>query len=265
MASGQVGPDAQDIKLNPGETAKFHTSVGGGGLPAARFWPKVGCDATGSNCTIGSSGGPSEKCVIRTSGKPDDYSHCAPPVDTKFEATFAAPGSAANDVVDMSLVDGYSLPFKLEVSGGKCIRAQENFTGLDCSGLALADCPKAETLDGKTLSLQAINPKSGLMGGCFSPCMRLTDDKWSSNPVAPDSATAGPYCCAGAWGSPDTCNGAGSILKTKYVAQVRRSCSGAYGYAYDDKIATIACSTSTQYKVTFYCPITESPSVSTIV
>lgn len=261
IVAGGVGPDAQDVKISPGGQALFHTSAGGGGLSATRFWPKIGCDASGSNCTFGDSGGPSEQCVVRAPGKPDDYSHCAPPFDTKVEATFAAPGSAANDVIDMSLVDGYSLPFKLEVSGGSCTRAQKNFTGLDCSKLSLANCPKEETLDGKTLSLQAINPKTSSVGGCFSPCLRLTDDKWNSNPVAPDSSTAGPYCCAGAWGTPDACNGAGSILKTKYVEQVRQFCTGAYGYAYDDKIATIACSTSTQYKVTFYCPSTESASV----
>lgn len=265
IASGQVGPDEQDIKISPGQQARFHTSAGGGGLPATRFWPKMGCDSSGSNCTIGDSGGPSEKCVIRAPGKPDDYSHCAPPVDTKFEATFAAPGSSANDVLDMSLVDGYTLPFKLEVSGGSCIRAQKTFTGLDCSNLSLRDCPKTETMDGKSFSLRAINPKSGMTSGCFSPCMRLTDDKWNSNPVAPDSSTAGPYCCAGAWGTPESCNGDGSILKTKYVEQVRQFCSGAYGYAYDDKIATIACSTSTQYKVTFYCPITEPAIVKVVV
>jgi len=260
LVAGQVGPDPQDAKINPGQSAQFHTSVGGGGLSATRFWPKLGCDANGGNCTIGSSGGASEPCVVRVPGKPDDYSQCAPPFDSKFEATFASPGSAAKDVVDMSLVDGYSLPFKLEVSGGSCIRAQKDFTELDCSGLSLAACPKAEMLDGKTVSLQATNPKSGALSGCFSPCMKLTDDKWNSNPVSPDSATAGPYCCAGAWASPGACNGAGSILKTKYVTNVRQFCSGAYGYAYDDKIATIACSTSTQYKVTFYCPIIDPPS-----
>lgn len=153
----------------------------------------------------------------------------------------------------MSLVDGYTLPFKLETTGGNCSRMQEPFEEMDCSGLSLTECPVSETLAGKTVSLHAVNPKTGKVAGCFSPCMKLTDNKYSSNPVAPDSKTAGPYCCAGAFGAPQSCQ-AGPILKTEYLAAVRKSCPGAYGYAYDDKIATIACQVSTEYKLTFYCP-----------
>jgi hypothetical protein len=93
--------------------------------------------------------------------------------------------------------------------------------------------------------------------------MRLTDDKWTANgtAVAPDSATAGQYCCAGAWGNPSTCN-AGSILETAYLKTVKALCPAAYGYAYDDKTATIACTTSTEYTVTFYCPSSASTSSS---
>jgi len=194
--------------------------------------------------------------VIRKPGKPDDYSHCSPPFDTKFEATYAAPqaGPAAMDVLDMSLVDGYTLPFKLEVTGGHCNRAQKPFMSMDCSDLSFQKCPAAEILHGKSMSLKAVDPKTGKQAGCFSPCLKLTDDKWNStSPVAPDSTVAGPYCCAGAWGSPGACN-AGPILKTNYLESVKKSCPGAYGYAYDDKTSTIACTAVTQYSLTFYCP-----------
>ncbi len=260
--AGGLGPDPQDVKLLPGASARFHTGAkGGGGLTATRFWPKMGCDATGSNCTVGSSGGPGEGCVVRVPGSPDDYSHCAPPVDTKFEATFAAwqgGSSAQKDVLDMSLVDGYSLPFKLEVSGGSCLRNGNAFTEMDCSGLSLDVCPSAEVLNNKTVSLNAIDPKTGKHGGCYSPCMKLTDDKWNSNgtSVAPDSAAAGQYCCAGSWGTPQACK-TGAILGTKYLKAVKDLCPAAYGYAYDDKTATIACTTTTEYVYVwireFYC------------
>ena len=212
--AGGVGPDKEDVMIKPGESAQFHTGINGGGLSATRFWPKMGCDATGSNCTVGSSGGPGEGCVVRRPGKDDDYSNCAPPVDTKFEATFAAPGSGTQDCVDMSLVDGYSLPFKMEVSGGKCTRHLQPFDGMDCSNLTVALCPTAERLDNATQNLNAIDPKTGKQGGCYSPCMKLTDDKWNpkGTAVAPDSSVAGQYCCAGAWGNPSSCN-AGAILK----------------------------------------------------
>merc|ERR1711957_151589 len=167
MASA-VGPDPQDVKILPGASASFHTGLNGGGLSATRFWPKMGCDGSGSNCSVGSSGGPGEGCVIRVSGQPDDYSHCAPPVDSKFEATFAPPGSSRFDDVDMSLVDGYTLPFKLATTGGICSRQQQPFTSMDCSALSLSQCPTVESLQGKTLSLLAINPKTGVKGGCFS-------------------------------------------------------------------------------------------------
>lgn len=257
IVGGMVGPDPQDVKISPGASAQFSTAVGSAPLTATRFWPKTGCDATGTNCTIGGSGGPSEGCVRRIPGKPDDYSHCAPPVDTKFEATFAPPNSPSMDVLDMSLVDGYTLPFKLETTGGNCSRMQKPFTQMDCSGLSLAGCPASEALAGKEVSLRAVNPETGKTVGCFSPCMKLTDDKYNSNPVAPDSKTAGPYCCAGASGSPQTCS-AGPILETEYLAAVRKFCPGAYGYAYDDKSATIACQTTTEYKLTFYCSAADS-------
>ena len=194
--------------------------------------------------------------MIRVAGHPDDYSHCAPPVDTKFEATFAY-GSAAKDVLDMSLVDGYTLPFTLEVHGGSCERHEHAFTGMDCSSLSMARCPKVEVLGGQSVNLHAVDPKTGQPGGCYSPCMKLTDDKWNPNgtAVAPDSDVAGPYCCAGAWGSPDACNhdGHGAVLGTEYLRTVKEMCPEAYGYAYDDKTSTISCTTTTRYTVTFHC------------
>merc|ERR1712216_738213 len=159
---------------------------------------------------------------------------------------------------------GYSLPFKLEVTGGNCTRHHTAtgpalpFSELDCSGLSLGQCPTGEVVDGSALNLQATNPKTGKVAGCYSPCLRLTDDKWQKSPaVAPDSPQAAPFCCAGVDGSPAACQ-AGPILETKYVTSVHGSCPGAYGYAYDDKTSTVVCTTTTQYTLTFYCPTEEA-------
>jgi len=253
IVNGQIGPDKQDVKILPGGNFRFSTSTSSGSLSATRYWPKMGCDENGSNCAIGDSGGPGEGCVIRAAGKDDDYSHCSPPVDTKFEATFGT--APAMDTVDMSLVDGYTLPFKLEVTGGSCTRHQQPFQEMDCSGLSLNQCPTAEPLNGQTMSLKATNPKTGKVAGCYSPCMRLTDNKWVKSPVfASDSTQAGPYCCEGADGSPAACD-AGPILQTQYLKEKNGSCQAAYGYAFDDKVATISCSTSTEYTLTFSCPV----------
>jgi len=259
IASNAVGPDPQDVKIAAGESHRFTTDVGkGGGLSATRFWPKMGCDATGNNCSIGDSGGPGEGCVQRLPSG-DNYSLCAPPVDSKFEGTFMPPGSPPDikDTVDMSIVDGFSLPFKLEPKGGSCIRNGIPDSGLvDCSSLSLSECPTAEKLHGTTYDLRAISPKTGKAGGCYSPCMRLTDDKWVKGPtVAPDSETAAPYCCAGSYGTPTVCT-PGPITKTQYVKNVHSTCPNVYAYAYDDKRATVACTTDTQYHITFYCPST---------
>lgn len=256
MSINKVGPDPQDNKINPGGRMTFHTAEGGAGLVATRFWPKMGCDDTGNNCEIGASGGPGEGCVIRNPGMDDNYTQCNPPFDTKFEATFAPPDAPTRDTLDMSLVDGYSLPFKLETSGGSCMTPgnQQSFDTMDCSGLSLSDCPTAERLNGRSVDLRAFHPKTGKIAGCYAPCQRLIDDKWNkAGSFAPDSAEAGPFCCAGAWGSPGAC-GAGPILQSEYMKYKNAHCPLAYGYPYDDRVATIICDTTTKYTVTFYCP-----------
>mmetsp|Transcript_22844 Transcript_22844/g.60847 ORF Transcript_22844/g.60847 Transcript_22844/m.60847 type:complete len:301 (-) Transcript_22844:55-957(-) len=249
MAAGSMGPDLQDIKIEPLDFHDFQTPDG---LSATRYWPKMGCDAAGNNCAIGDSGGPGESCVIRGPGLPDDYSHCAPPFDSKFEATFAPPNNPFVDIVDMSLVDGYSLPFKLEVSV-MCTRETKPFHGMDCAKLSLNHCPKAEMLDGRPMDLQATSPHTGKVAGCYSPCLKLTDDKWGKPVGGPDSPEAAPYCCAGTYGLPSVCN-AGPVVDTQYLETVHTSCPEAYGYAFDDKRATIICPTMTHYTVTFFCP-----------
>merc|ERR1712232_1492388 len=61
------------------------------------------------------------------------------------------------------------------------------------------------------------------------------------------------FCCAGAYGSPQACS-AGPVMQTEYLPAVKATCPYAYAYPYDDHIATIACTTTTEYVVAFYCP-----------
>eukprot|EP00930_Biecheleria_cincta_P070841 TRINITY_DN58433_c0_g1_i1.p1 TRINITY_DN58433_c0_g1~~TRINITY_DN58433_c0_g1_i1.p1 ORF type:complete len:387 (-),score=41.07 TRINITY_DN58433_c0_g1_i1:326-1486(-) len=254
IAAGAVGPDPQDIKIEPGQSHKFITGSGPNGLTAVRYWAKLGCNGSGSNCTIGDSGGPGEACVIRNPGQPDDYSKCAPPVDTKFEGTFASVSARRDkDIIDMSLVDGYTLPFKLEVKG-TCTRHGIPFEGMNCSGLSLERCPSAQTVAGVGIvDLRAINPSTDEIAGCYSTCLKITDDKWGSPVGGPDSVEAAPYCCAGTYGTPGVCNG-GPVVDSHYLQEVHEMCQEAYGYAYDDVRATIACDPDTEYELTYYCP-----------
>lgn len=253
LAQGDGGVDPQDIKIMPGKSYKFVTSSGFSGVAAARYWPKMGCDANGDNCAIGDSGGPGEGCVLRRAGQPDDYSRCAPPIDSKFEATFAAPMSPNMDTVDMSLVDGYTLPFKLEVTGN-CSRQLKPFQAMDCSKLSLSNCPASEALNGKPVSLQARHPSNDKIAGCYSPCMKLTDDKWGSPVGSAMSPAAAPYCCAGTSANPVICK-AGPVEQTQYVRAAHEACPEAYAYAFDDMRATIVCPQATEYTVTYFCPI----------
>eukprot|EP00438_Fugacium_kawagutii_P004129 Skav211253 [mRNA] locus=scaffold3676:81543:83413:+ [translate_table: standard] len=119
----------------------------------------MGCDANGDNCALGGSGGPGQECTKKT----PDYSSCAPPIDTKFEATWGRQGEACNpatnqmagcDFIDVSLVDGFTLAFKLEVLAGTCTGRVSDVHTVDCSGLSVAECPTDDNLGHGPVNMQ---------------------------------------------------------------------------------------------------------------
>lgn len=261
--AGGVGPDPQNIKLAPMEAFDFATF---NGFASMRFWPKMACDEHGDNCGLGGSGGPGQACVIGT-GPNADYSNCAPPLDTKFEGTFGQVGVTCNpdipsslsacDYVDISLVDGYTLPFKLEIHG-HCTNSQDGriVNLIDCSGLTFDRCPPVDTFGAVKKPLKAINPHTGLVSGCYGPCMKLIDPKWGNtaakgrHAVEPDIA---PFCCATPPLTPEQC-AAGPIKNTAYVNAVHAMCPGVYGFSYDDGMGLMRCQAGTAYELTFLCP-----------
>lgn len=279
MAQRDNGPDGQNIRLQPGRHFDFATPDG---LAGTRYWPKMRCDPDGNNCAIGESGGPGETC--------DSASGCAPPVDTKFEASFNANGE---DWVDISLVDGYTLPFKFEMRGGGCSAGFGNrsdftlpgywgqycddttgkhyyidhSTGerfedppkiIDCSKLALDQCPTAENMGTwSAANLNVVKPQgTGESVGCYSPCSKIIFSQWGNTfgqgKSASDSEVA-PYCCPTPPMSPQACR-AGPVRHTQFVQNMHKMCPGVYGYAYDDGMGLLRCSPATKYIVTFYCP-----------
>jgi hypothetical protein len=196
------------------------------GLASARYWPKLGCDASGGDCAIG-----------------EDYQ---PPIDSKFEATFAAKGAPEPTFYNLSLVDGYTLPFSVIPIGdgagtGSCVAS-------DCSMLTLDACPRSEDLgDGTIVDLQI--PELG----CLSPCKA-----W--NYPAPyglgrsESEDPGLHLCCPAPFSPEACRDASdplSVVHTDYVALVHERCPTAYSYSYDDAAGLHACPSSTGFEVSF--------------
>lgn len=268
MAAASTGPDPQSIRIEPGGVYEFSTPSH---LMATRYWPKMGCDAQGHNCSLGDSGGPEQACVRNPVTGDYDYSRCSPPVDTKFEASFGQNGEPCNpraeggtqmrgcDFVDLSLVDGWTLPVKFEASGECMTNRDERVEVIDCSGLSLDACPAEEVLTaaGMTVDLRAINPITNRVAGCYSPCSKLLDTKWSNRELAvgrlAEAPGVAPYCCPTPPLSPEACR-AGPITTTNFLNAVHTRCPGVYGYAYDDGMGLMRCSSATIYTVTFYCP-----------
>jgi len=192
----------------------------------AAYFPKYGCDSTGNNCASG------DKDL-----KPR----------TLFEFTYPAYGTG--DAWDMSLVDGYNLPFKLELAGCEATNPQglPDSSVIDCSDLSMSDCPTQENLGGVTYDLS--HPASGL-AGCMSPCFQL---QYSG--VSATSKQAEQYCCQNSYAGPKCRSGA--ILQTHWFKNVRAKCRRTYTYPLDDPEGNQACpgsSSNRKYHLTFYCP-----------
>jgi len=257
MAGGGVGPDRQNVMLSPGESYQFNTPDN---LQSTRYWPKFRCNDQGDRCKIGGSGGPGETC--------DPSVGCAPPIDTKFEGTFGTAGQSCSpssgqiagcDWVDVSMVDGFTVPFKLSIQGN-CTGASGaalTDTVIDCSALSYDQCPGDEIVQGLgKLDLKLKHPSTGQVFGCYSPCSKMTLRSWN-NTIAeshtPQDAIAAPYCCPTPPESPAACR-TGPVGTTQYVEGVHKMCPGVYGYAYDDGVGLMTCAASTIYQITFMCP-----------
>lgn len=250
------------------------------GLAATRFWPGMGCDDTGNNCQIGQSGGPPDAGFTCPAGI-----GCAPAVDSKFEGTFGCLPSVApstcqvnpsnpgvtlgtTDNWDTSMVDGFTLPYRVDVKGG-CSGGPDG-GAIDCSALTFNLCPTSENLSTSgqypglsSEDLRVFLPGSdgGTLAGCMSPCAKLTDVQWQSLPNPPFSGTtyqpadpqAQMYCCPTPPVSSGACR-AGPGASSQYVNTIHQNCPQTYAYAYDDGNGLYTCEAGAQYEVTFFCP-----------
>ncbi|BES96962.1 Thaumatin family [Nesidiocoris tenuis] len=181
---------------------------------AGRFWGRTGCDDSG-RCTTGDCGN------IACNGAGGN-----PPV-TLAEITFA--GAGGLDYYDVSLVDGYNLPIRMEPS-----------SAFQTGDGGQYDCGAA----GCTADLNAICPdelkveSDGATVACKSACEAFDTDQ---------------YCCRGDNGTPDTCKS--EDWPVNYAAVFKQACPDAYSYAYDDTTSTFTCrgDPAANYKITF-CP-----------
>jgi hypothetical protein len=246
IASSQTVPGPRNVMLPPNGFYKFQIPLGG--LASTRFWPKGGCDAQGENCKIGSSGGPGQDC-------PADIG-CAPPVDSKFEATWGSTsvpckdGSSGCDWWDTSAVDGFTFPYSLTVDS-TCPQGKP----LHCESLKMSDCPTAENLGSAGIQSLIVNhPGENDKVGCYSPCSKLTASNWN-NTVGrhdPTDSVAQMYCCPTPPISPAQCK-TGPVAQTQFVNLIHNKCTNVYGFAYDDAVGLQTCQAGTVYTWSIYC------------
>ncbi|MFO1520063.1 MAG: hypothetical protein U1F57_10435 [bacterium] len=250
------------VQLNSGTSFDFN--IPDAGLASTRFWPKTGCDGSGQNCAIGQSSNPCPAVG------------CAPPVDSKIEATWGCTLSDTSQCAitpqgnvippttdyNASAVDGFTLPFKVNVQTG----GGSNCANLDCSGLNLNQCPTNENLSQgqggsfpqfASESLQVVTPNSGQTAGCFSPCIKFNYPTYGGlNLPNIQSDPEIMYCCPTPPISSGQCR-AGPAASTQYVGLIHSACTGGvYGYAYDDGVGLHQCSAPTQIEMVFgpNCP-----------
>jgi len=248
------------------------------GIAGVRFWPSMGCDGTGNNCTIGASGGPASM------GFTCPAAGCGPPVDSKFEATFGcmtgtgcqgnpSGGGAALGSLDWwntSAVDGYTLPFQVKAIGNCPIGPQPDGPGgppglmTSCANLKMADCPTNENLSSNgqfpalaSVNLKVTNPATGAWAGCYSPSGKMTFSQWNTGftTYPPADAHAQWYSCPTPPITPAQCS-AGPANSTAYRNVIHSKCTNTYAYAYDDTfgLGTCPAAANMTYEVTFYCP-----------
>ena len=268
-AQGGTMPAPHQILL--ATNASYDYPIPDQGIAGTRFWPGYGCDATGNNCSIGQSGGPADQGFVCPA------QGCAPPIDSKFEGTFGclptvAPGDClvnpsdpmrrplpARDGWDTSMVDGFTLPYRVLVRGN-CGRGPLNNI-IDCSRLPLSVCPTAENIStaGQFPTLSSVNLRllsadaGAAIEGCYSDCSRLTKPQRGGMDFSPSDPQALMYCCPTPPITSPQCS-LGPVAATGYTRLIHQYCPQVYAYAYDDGTGNWTCDAGTQYEVTFYCP-----------
>ena len=249
---GHTGAPAV-VPLTKGGSTTY--AIPDAGLPSVRYWVKAGCDATGNNCTMGQS------------SPPCPPAGCAPPVDSKLEATWgctladktkcamtAQGHHVENTFWNSSAVDGYTLPYNISVS-----QSATGCTNVECAELDQKQCPTDEDLSQGLTKKWPADAKvdlrvQGEPNACFSPCMALGYPTFGGKGIQPpQSDQDAMYCCPTPPVSSAQCS-AGPVVKTKYVSAVHKMCNKtAYAYAYDDAAGLRQCDPKVEVTMTF-CP-----------
>ncbi|CAG9807634.1 unnamed protein product [Chironomus riparius] len=209
---GKETPLRGGFQLNKYESKTFHVGRGWGG----RIWPRRDCDGNG-HCVSGDCG---NKIECNGAGG-------VPPASL---AEFTLDGWGDQDYYDVSLVDGYNLPIKINLIPGtyrKTNNGKYDCTPAGCYRDLNEICPNELAVK-----------QNGWTVACKSACAAFNTDE---------------YCCRGAHNTPQTCKS--SNWPHNYPAIYKQACPEAYSYAYDDELSTFTChgNPETGYEVVF-CP-----------
>ncbi|KAI8635763.1 thaumatin [Parasitella parasitica] len=183
------------INIAPGSSKKYRFE----GQWSGRFWAREVCEAN--------------VCQIAGAAFPASLA----------EFTFRASGD--KDYYDISFVDGYNLPIRIDP-----IQANTTAQKGSESGKYWCGTPTCDTVPQCPSELQ-VKSADGAYIGCLSACSKFETPE---------------YCCTEANNTPDTC------LINDYAASVKKACPDVYSYAYDDVSSLYECRAS-GYTIT-WCP-----------
>jgi hypothetical protein len=282
-------------EIKGGATTPF--CIPDGGAPSGNFTFRMGCDEKGENCKIGSPDdamagvqtifeasfgckyntakeGIVAGCAFNPSGKDQGGTDKFPDCKDKTKNLENCPSVMPYETLDLSTVDGYTLPMILELTG-TCKDNKGPTSKADASMLDIASCPS----DGKATLYSENKAQQGViekgikwlttktdkkekeyLQGCVAPCHWFrtsgvgtpeNPDPTSPLPTAAPWAAANYYCCVGDGGP-----GAGSgecakgptdgtkpypITLTNYVKNLKALGYRGYSWQFDDLAGTITC------------------------
>merc|ERR1711875_107000 len=187
---------------------------------SGRFWARTGRTGTVGkdfHCETGNCG-PWIECSW-------DYVHRggAPPATL---AEFTLNGFGNQDYYDVSLVDGFNVPLKIQVN----TPTEGNPANYWCKN------PECAVDINQVCPSELEVRKGGKRVACMSACEKFKTDEYCCRPP----------CC----GKPETCTS--DKWEVNYPGLVKGHCPTAYSYAYNDKTSTFFCR-NTDYTVIF-CP-----------
>lgn len=193
--STPITEDNQPIKINSAQG--YNYSINGQYVDSFRTWPKLGCDSTGNNCSTGQDLQPCPSGGCQPGG-----------IDSLFEATFNFAGENGATTFDGSLVNGFTIPFAIEVSKGSS-ETNSGCMNVNAKALDYNQCPTNENLSTPAvsmasfgsnafgpylsynginltdISLQVKNPTSNTVIGCAAPSTQLSNPtSWGGVGVA---------------------------------------------------------------------------------